>query len=440
MINYMLGVQREDKVWFEITDDQSDRSSVYSQTSSITVYGFYPQESKTDLTIIDTPGYGDTRGDEKDKEIAESLLSLCKSLEGIHEVHAVCLVIMAHQNRLSDRQTYIFDAVQSLFGRDIAENIVLLFTHSDGARPVNALKAVEEAKVKCAVNDKNQPVFFLFNNRQSDAADVEYEMMQEHSWNLSFKGMEGLFKFLDNIKPKTLKMTQDVLQNRKQLDAKLNNLQSRVKVMELKQNELKQTQEALRKNKKEVIDNNNFEYEVEVPYKEKVDIDLSKAKEAVCCTACEENCHYPGCWLARDPSWCSVMKDDHCTVCTKKCHYSEHVKEAKIYVTKIKKEKRTYEDLKKKYDGKIGHGVSVVKKLEEELQELEKEKIKLVMEAFHCVETLEMIALNTDSLFILQHIDFLIEKLKEINEPEKVKTLEEIKKRAGEKKTLKYNK
>jgi len=128
------------------------------------------------------------------------------------------------------------------------------------------------------------------------------------------------------------------------------------------------------------------------------------------------------------------MKDENCTVCTNKCHYSEHVKEAKIYETKTRKEKRTYEDLKKEYDGKIGDGVSVVQKLEEELQELEKEKIKLVFQAFHCVETLEKIALNTDSLNTLRHIDFMIEKLKEINEPKKAEILENIKKRAGEEK------
>ncbi|XDV48063.1 hypothetical protein PO909_017560, partial [Leuciscus waleckii] len=143
MINYMLGVQREDKVWFEITDDQSDRTSVHSQTSSITVYGFYLQESQTDLTIIDTPGYGDTRGVNLDKQISESLLRLCTYEESVREIDAVCLVIMVQQNRLSDRQMYIFDAVQSLFGRDIAENIVLLFTHSDGAPPKNVLTAVK---------------------------------------------------------------------------------------------------------------------------------------------------------------------------------------------------------------------------------------------------------------------------------------------------------
>ncbi|XDV48054.1 hypothetical protein PO909_017552 [Leuciscus waleckii] len=367
MINYMLDVQREDKVWFEITDDQSDRSQVHSQTSSITVYGFYLQESPIHLTIIDTPVYGDTRGVEKDKEIAESLLRLSESAEGVHEVHAVCLVINATQTKLSDRQIYIFDAVQSLFGRDTAENIVLLFTHSDGARPKDALTAVKEAKVKCAVNDKNQPVFFLFDNCQSEAADEDHEQRLDQSWNRSFRGMAGLFKFIDSIKPKSLKMTQDVLQKRKQLEANISNLQSRVQMIELKKNELKQTQEALKQNKKDVEENNDFEYEVEVPYKEK----------------------------------------------------------------------RTYEELKKKYNDKISDGVSVVKKLEEELQELEKAKLKLVMDAFHCVDSLEMIALNTVSLFTLQHIDDLIEKLKEINESEKAKTLEEIKKKAGrEKKEL----
>ncbi|XP_056119683.1 uncharacterized protein LOC130097032 [Rhinichthys klamathensis goyatoka] len=440
MINYMLDVQREDKVWFEITDDQSDRTSAHSQTSSITVYGFYLQESKTDLTIIDTPGYGNTRGAEKDKEIAESLLRLFTAEESVHEMDAVCLVIMAQQNRLSDRQIYIFDSVQSLFGRDIAENIVLLFTHSDGARPKNVLTAVKEAKIKCAVNDKNQPVFFLFNNCQSDAADEEddddedHEQRRDQSWNRSFRGTEGLFKFLESVKPKSLKMTRDVLQQQKHLVANISNLKARVQMTELKQNELKQTQEALEKNKKNVEENNDFEYEVDVPYKEKVDIDLSKAKEAMCCSVCEENCHYPGCWWASDLSWCEVMKDNHCTVCTNKCHYTKHVKEEKIYVTKTRKEKKTYEKLKKNYDGKIGDGESLAKKLKKELQELKKEKIKLVIEAFHCVNTLEMIALNADSVLTLQPIDSLIEKLKEINEPEKAEILEKIKKRAGEEK------
>ncbi|XP_051738008.1 uncharacterized protein LOC127505987 isoform X2 [Ctenopharyngodon idella] len=405
IVNYMLGVQREDKVWFEITDNQSNWKD-HSPTTIITVYGVYDQKSPEDLTIIDTPGYGNTHGISFDKEIAMNLLRL--SEDGLHEIDAVCLVIDASQTRLSGRQMYIFDAVQSLFGRDIAENIVLLFTHSSGAHPKNALTAVKEAEIKCAVNDKKKPVFFLFDNCQSMPFDEKYKTIQEQSWKLSHSGITRFFKFLENMKPKTLQMTPEVLQKRKQLEANVSKLQLRIQVKEQKLNELKETQAALEKNRKYIEDSNDFEYDAEVSYKEKIHINSEfwhLTKEATCCTVCEENCHYPGCWWVRNLSWCSVMKNNHCTVCTNKCHYSKHVKEAKIYVTKTKTEKRTYVDLKKGCYGKVGESVSLVKKLEEELQELEKEKVKLVFEAFHCVEKLEKIALNTDSLITLLHVD-----------------------------------
>ncbi|XP_048053255.1 uncharacterized protein LOC125272469 [Megalobrama amblycephala] len=450
MINYMLGVQREDKVWFEITDDQSDRtsahdqkkqSSAHSQTSIITVYGFYLQESQTDLTIIDTPGYGNTHSVEKDKEIGMNLLNLSRCDDRVHEIDAVCLVIKTTQTRLSDRQIYIFDAVQSLFGRDIVENIVLLFTHSRGSPPKNALTAVKEAKIKCAVNDENQPVHFLFDNCQSEAADEdddeEYETIREQSWNLSFRGMTGFRKFLDKIKPKSLKTTQDVLQLRKQLEETISTVQPYIEKIAPKKEELKQTQEALGKEKEYIKNNENFEYEVEVKYKEKVDIDHSKAfpLKVICCTVCEENCQ-KDCWWVTPVSLCAVMNNNYCTAC--KCHSNKHAKKAKQYVKKT--EKRINEALRRNLMVKIGVSESLVKKLEEELKELEDKKIKLVMDAFHCVGALELIALNTDSLFTLLHTDFLIDKLKEINETKKAETLENIKKRAGEEKqgALKY--
>ncbi|XP_056594364.1 uncharacterized protein LOC130413293 [Triplophysa dalaica] len=428
MINYTCGVQREDKIWIEITDDQSDRTSAHSQTSIITVYGVYIPESSVDLTIIDTSGCGDSRGTGHEKEIARSLQHLCKSDHLVQQIDALCLVIKADQTRLTDRQQYIFDAVQSLFVEDIEENIVLLFTHSNGLPPNKALTAVKEAKVKCAVNEENQPIYFLFDNCQSETLEEEYQTTQKQSWDLSYKGVAQFFKFLDKINSKTLNLTQQVLKHRKQLEANICNLQSRVQEIELKQNELKQTKEALEKHKQDVEEKDNFEYTVQVPYNVKVDIDPAVAKKALLCTVCEENCHYPGCWWVTNLAWCEVMRKKYCTVCTNKCHYSKHVKEGKIYAVKSREEKMTYEDLKKKYENKMSDYESLVNKLKDEVHELEKDKLKLLIEAYHSVESLEMIALNTGSLFILQHIDFLIEKLKEIKEPEKAEHLENIKK------------
>lgn len=416
MINYMLGVQREDKVWFEITDDQSDRTSVHSQTSSVTVYEFYLQESETDLTIIDTPGYGDTCTNDLNKDIAKSFLRLSESAEGIQVIDAVCLVIRAHHNRLSERQRYIFDAVQSLFGRDIAENIVLLITHSTGTKPKNALTAVKEAKIKCAVSDKNQPVFFLFNNHQSEPADEESKEIWEQSWEHSSRSMNQFFTFLDKMKPQSLKMTQDVLRKWEELDAKILDLNSCVQEMKLKQDELKHTQEDLEKNK--IYLKMSFNSEDEVAKKLNVNIDPNKTQVPIYyCRTCNQDCPDSG----MSKGFLGYMGNNNCRVCPRKCHIDKHTKEPKI------PEPKTTKGLKMEYDGKVKDGESSVKMLENDLHELKEKKIKLVFDAFHCVDTLWIIAHNY-SLFTLQHVDFLIEKLKETNDPEKVKKLEDIKK------------
>ncbi|XP_001344233.1 uncharacterized protein isoform X2 [Danio rerio] len=431
MVNYMLGVQREDKVWFEITDDQSDRSSVHSQTSIITVYGVYLQESPIDLTIIDTPGYGDTQ--DVHREIAINMLDLSTSENGINELDAVCLVIKATQSRLDDRQICIFDAVQSLFGTNIADNIVLLFTFSRGAIPKNVLTAVKEDQIQCAVNEQNQPVYFLFDNCQSDTRvkgcsekDEAQHKMLEQSWEISFTGIKRFFSFLENIKPKSLKMTRDVLEQHIQFEKNISSLQSCDQEMVEKQSDLRQTQDDQEKEQEFLKNDKNVECEVEVQYREldKV-IDPGLASSVMCCINCEENCPTEESWSISSPF---ISKKCTSTCCTQQC---KHIKGV-TYKTKTRMEKRINEDLKKQYEEKMKHILSLIKNLEKELRDLETRQIKLVFEAFHCVDTLERIALNTDSLIILQHVDFLIDKLKEIDESEKAKTLEDIKSRAGE--------
>ena len=131
MVNFMLGVGWEDIVWFQIMEEDKKKSQAESQTSAITVYELFLETSSSCLRIIDTPGYGDTGGRESDQQIAEHLNVLFRSEDGIHEIDAVGLVVKASQNRLTDFQRYIFDAVLSLFAKDIERNIVMVFTHSD---------------------------------------------------------------------------------------------------------------------------------------------------------------------------------------------------------------------------------------------------------------------------------------------------------------------
>ncbi|XP_051268002.1 uncharacterized protein LOC127370206 isoform X1 [Dicentrarchus labrax] len=439
LVNYTMGVKWEDKVWFQIVEDEKEekRSQSETQTSDVIVYEIFGFEDKTlpySLTIIDTPGYGGTRGIEHDVIISHRLFDLFRSEDGVHEINAVGLVLKATECRLNDRLSYIFDSVMSLFGKDMEKNIVPLITHSNGRTPTNVLKALEAVSIKFAKDEKNQPVHFLFDNCQHEDRTEDTEYL-ECADKISTEGLRQFTDFLEKTEPQKLKTTVDVLNERIRLTACIQNLKERVEFIELKQKEIQQTEEALKKYEQEMKNNEKFTVEVDEVYKDKEPIDggmwgLVFYAAATCCTVCEENCHHPGCTMAWKPGHCEVMKGGRCTVCTKKCPVSAHVKEKWIYVNKTRKVQKTLEDVKEKYEKNKTEResrLSLLENLKKKTEELQKDKDQWLEESFQHVVKLEQIALNAVSLSTLVHLDFLIEKMKEKGDTEKVQKLEEMK-------------
>ncbi|XP_036973593.1 uncharacterized protein LOC119030265 [Acanthopagrus latus] len=421
LVNYTMGVEWEDDVWFQIVkekekrnqSEEEKRNQPKSQTTDVIVYQIFGFEGKTlpySLTIIDTPGYGDTRGIEHDAKVSERLLDWFRSEDGVHEINAVGLVLKATENRLDDRLMYIFDSVVSLFGKNMEQNIVALITHSSGLTPENALKALEDANIKCAKDEKNQPVHFLFDNCQSEQKTQGNQDRLKSSWDLTSVEMGQFTDFLKGNAPQKLMKTAEVLKTRMRLKACIQNLQERIELTELKQREIQQTQEALKKHEEEMKNNENFTLEIDEVYK--VQEDISERRwwalgfnygGAVCCTVCEENCHHP-CTLAWYPGHCEVIKDGRCTSCSGKCPVSDHVKEKKIYVTETRKVKKTLQDVKEKYEkekSECDKKTSLLEKLQKEMKELEKDKDQMLDESFQQVVNLEQIALNVISLSTL---------------------------------------
>uniref|UniRef100_A0A3Q3M7P5 Septin-type G domain-containing protein n=1 Tax=Mastacembelus armatus TaxID=205130 RepID=A0A3Q3M7P5_9TELE len=443
LFNYTIGVKFDHNIWFEIVETEN-RSQSESQTSDVIVYeifGFEETKLPYSLTIIDTPGFGDTRGIEHDEKVKQRLFDLFRSEDGVHELNAVGLVMKATDNKLSDRLMYVFNSVTSLFGKDLENKIVALITHSDGTTPTIILQALEAAKIICVRNEKNQPVHFVFNNCQKEERTKETGPRLEMAWKVTMKGINGFAAFLEQSTPQRLTKTVEVLNLRISLTACIQNLQDRIKLIELKQTEIKQTQEALKKHEEEMKKNKMFTIEVDEVYKDKEPIDggmwgLAFYNAAVTCSVCEENCHYPGCTVAWYPKHCEVMKGGHCTSCSGKCPVSAHVKEKWIYVTKTRKVEKTLEELKEKYEKKLmaesEKNLSLLETLEEKMETLKTEKNQLLEEAYQHVVRLEQIALNVDSVSTHVHLDFLIQRMKEKGDTEKVRKLEEMERGADE--------
>uniref|UniRef100_A0A4W4F1D6 AAA+ ATPase domain-containing protein n=1 Tax=Electrophorus electricus TaxID=8005 RepID=A0A4W4F1D6_ELEEL len=156
IVNYMLNAHCSERIWCEIMETKGNQTK--SQTNAVTVYDVFIDQSPFSLIVIDTPGYRNTESTDNDLRIAAALHELCTS--GVQDIDAVRLVVLSSTSRLMDRQQYVFDAVLSLFGKDVERNIILLITHTCN-KPINSIKAIMESKARYAETEKGELVCFI---------------------------------------------------------------------------------------------------------------------------------------------------------------------------------------------------------------------------------------------------------------------------------------
>ncbi|CAC5405875.1 unnamed protein product [Mytilus coruscus] len=169
MANYVMGVLWEDPFRFTLIHEMKQSNNhELSQTEWITCYTIYSDvSSRIDYTlnIIDTPGFGDTRGVEQDIKIISQFQDFFtgNNTRGVAALDAVCFVVKEPDaGRLTTTQKCIFESILALFGNDIKNNICTLVTFADGRRPADqgALKALEALE---ALEDKPLPFHIIFH-------------------------------------------------------------------------------------------------------------------------------------------------------------------------------------------------------------------------------------------------------------------------------------
>ncbi|XP_067462996.1 uncharacterized protein [Thunnus thynnus] len=426
MINYVVGVEWEDNFRFKLIDEDQSKSQAERQTSEVTVYKINHQDGfKTpfSLTIVDTPGFGDARGIERDNEITEQLRNLFAAELGVSEIDAVCFVVQASLTRLTTSQKYMFDSVLSIFGKDVAENIRVLVTFADGQRPP-VLEAINASGVPCPKTKDGLPAHFKFNNsalfagNKSSAAnstdgDDEDGGFDQMFWNMGTQSMKRFFLDLNVIDTKSLTMTKEVLKERQKVKNSVENLQEQVKLGLAKVEELKETTEKLKEHEAEISRNENFEFEVTA--KKPFQVDISCAGNSITnCQQCHYTCHYP-CLYGNDADkkHCIVMgSDEYCTQCPGKCNWNVHFNQRYRWDYKEVKEKRTVKELKEKYIKAVESKIPVqalIEKLKAENDCVQVEVVRLMERSVKCLNGLKEIALRPNPLSTPEYIDLLIE-------------------------------
>ncbi|XP_069488452.1 uncharacterized protein [Ambystoma mexicanum] len=444
MVNYILGVKWEDDFRFKLIDEETHRSQAESQTSSIASYNLIHQEGfqvPYSLTLIDTPGFGDTKGIDRDRILIEQIRECFSTPEGVDHIDAVCFLAQSSLARLTQSQRYVFDSILSLFGKDIADNILLMVTFADGHKPP-VLEAIKVAEVPCPMDNGN-PVNFKFNNsawytsngvKGPIGSTEEDENFDRLFWKMGVNSLKKFFVTLTNLETKSLCLTKTVLDERKQLETIVEGLQPHIGAGLTKQEEIRKTTAVLEQNWDKMKANENFEYEVPktVARKEVVSHFITN------CQKCHQTCHYP-CGVAGDrrKNKCSAMdKLGNCRVCPGKCLWSVHFNQNYRWIHEIEIEKGTYHELKKNYESALGESLTAAEiflQLNKELSSVEAEVVDLIEEMSESIQRLEEIALKPNPLSTPDYIDLLIISEREEAKPgflERIQSLMKVRERA----------
>ncbi|XP_063971767.1 uncharacterized protein LOC129254279 [Lytechinus pictus] len=460
MINYIFGVEWNDDFRFKIIAEEGENKAggqAQSQTQMITSYTINPTKwSHLDfrLTIIDTPGFGDTRGIARDKAIVDQIRDFFSdsSLHHVDHIDAIGFVTQASQARLTHTQRYVFDSVLAIFGKDIEQNIMLLVTFADGQKPP-VIDAIKAAKIPCSNNMFKFNNSALFANKsdvdQCSAGKSSYDVgsnvdnMEEGMddcfdkmfWKMGVQSMRRFFFALSQIEPKSLSLTQEVLTERQRLEVAVEGLQPQIQMGCGKLDELQEEQRILEQHEAEIEANKEFVYDVEVQKSEKIDI---TGEYITNCSRCHFTCHYP-CYIGDDSKKfnCAAMAENGtCISCPGKCVWKVHFNQAYRFEYYTEKETRTYADLESRYNDATGKKLTVeqvVKKHQEEFVSVQECVYRLITDSHRSLKRLEEIALRPNPLSTLDYVDILIEAEQLEAKPgwkNRVKSLQDVRKGA----------
>uniref|UniRef100_A0A914W583 G domain-containing protein n=1 Tax=Plectus sambesii TaxID=2011161 RepID=A0A914W583_9BILA len=288
----------------EVKVGESENESFHENQSSTQIPRSYVFTNNQKLyRIIDTPGIGDTRGIEQDKQNIQSILSFLAQYD---EIHAICILMMPNQSRLTPTFEFCFKELIMQFHRSAAQNIVFCFTNTSGSNfcvgethgPLesltNAIKSVQRVDIPLTSHTMyafdNMAYRYLCTKIQENFLfPPDLEDLYRQSFIVSRKETLRLFEYVKDLPPHNAKDSLSLNYARKViigLTGPLTMISSAVG----------QTLEKIKEREKEIEEHKNNEQELLKILKRKIPITRYKMtkEDTVFCKTCSVQKSYYG--------------------------------------------------------------------------------------------------------------------------------------------------
>lgn len=222
---------------------------------------------------------------------------------------------------------------------------------------------------------------------------------------------ENFFDQLSHFETKSLSQTKYVLKEREQLKTVISSILPQVKAGLSNLGELREQLEIFKTHNDDIENNKDFEYEVEETKQSLVD--LPRGQHVTNCLQCNVTCH-ENCRIADDAekAGCWAMTNGMCRICIGKCIWSDHKNTPYILRYSVEKVKKTYAEMKEKYEKAKGSKMTHETYIEELTYDVDYlfENVQMMMEEMKkSKHRLKEIALRPDPLNAVEHLDLMIQ-------------------------------
>ena len=137
-----------------------------SKTWDVTYYYLRGENDQPLLKLIDTPGFCNTGGIDRDKITIDAIRKLFEK-DLFEYINAICFVVQSGINRLSKSQSYVFNQVLCLFGEDLKANFIAIITFSnmnENNQPSKKVLLTKDSGFNQVAPFLQEPWCFLYDN------------------------------------------------------------------------------------------------------------------------------------------------------------------------------------------------------------------------------------------------------------------------------------
>ena len=186
----------------DITLEDPAAKKMQSATTSAKQYE--TRLHKLDIGIIDTPGFGDTRGLERDNQNVEKII---QTLNNTNHINCVCLVVNGRNARLNPAIKYVLTKITTVLPQEIVNNLIVVFSKTNDKSVLNFdVKELNKYFQNTILTDR---VFYIENpfcrllkvteTKQSLSINATHSLAR--SFSLTATVLKQMYDVVKNFKP-----------------------------------------------------------------------------------------------------------------------------------------------------------------------------------------------------------------------------------------------